>query len=90
MSKIPTDPGSSEEKYAVGAGIDIEVLLDMTEGFSGAEVVSICNEAALHAIDDEADFVGQDHLLKAVRALKPQITTQMLNFYKEIALKFNS
>jgi AAA family ATPase len=66
----------------------MEVLLDKTEGFSGAEVVSICNEAAIFAIDEDAEFVTQAHLVKAAEELKPQITQKMLQFYKEIALKF--
>jgi AAA family ATPase len=66
----------------------MEVLLNKTEGFSGAEVVSICNEAAIFAIDEDGDFVTQAHLVKAAEELKPQITQKMLNFYKEIAVKF--
>lgn len=66
----------------------METLLDKTDGFSGAEVVSICNEAAIFAIDEDTDFVSQVHLIRAAEDLKPQITQKMLQFYVDISLKF--
>jgi len=79
---MPTTPQGEE------GGIDMQELLNSTDGFSGAEVVSICNEAAIHAIDEGAECVAQSHLVTAVQDMKPQITPTMLNFYKNIALKF--
>ena len=59
-----------------------------TGGFSGAEIVAICREAALYAIeeDDETINTGKPmicmrHLMKSIQGMKRQITPEMLNFY---------
>ena len=40
-------------------GVDIEHLADETEGYSGAEIASLCREAALTAIERVADTHGE-------------------------------
>jgi transitional endoplasmic reticulum ATPase len=39
-------------------GVDLEHLADETEGYSGAEIASLCREAALVAIERVADEHG--------------------------------
>ena len=82
LKKMPTTPLEDE------GGIDMQELLNKTAGFSGAEVVSVCNEAAIHAIDEGAECVAQCHLVTALQEVKPQITQSMLIFYKNIAQRF--
>ena len=59
-----------------------------SSGFSGAEIVSICREAALYAIEeiDEKDNGGEPkiemkHIEQSIGKTKRQITPQMLEFY---------
>ncbi|WP_050032519.1 AAA family ATPase [Halorubrum halophilum] len=40
-------------------GVDLEYLADETEGYSGAEIASLCREAALIAIERVADEHGE-------------------------------
>jgi len=40
-------------------GVDLEHLADETEGYSGAEIASLCREAALIAIERVADEHGE-------------------------------
>jgi transitional endoplasmic reticulum ATPase/AAA family ATPase len=57
---------------------------DVSGGYSGAEIVGICREAALLALDDEecmddstfgkSPSIQMPHLLKAINATKRQIT----------------
>lgn len=63
---------------------------DVTGGYSGAEVIAICREAALFAIEEDDENMSQvtgspkicmKHLLRAVRGMKRQITPEMLEFY---------
>ena len=78
--------------------VNIENLaLDsVTGGFSGAEIVAICREAALFAIEEDEEriesgisenksqlkpLIGMRHLLKSIHGMKRQITPGMLNFY---------
>lgn len=58
-----------------------------TDGYSGAELVAICRHAALYAIADTPDDnddpvqIQLSHLHQSISNMKPQITTQMLEFY---------
>jgi len=60
-------------------------LVQLTNGFSGAEMVGACSEAAMLAIEAQAQCLHYEHLLQAIRAVKPQITPTMLQFYKSCA-----
>lgn len=70
-------------------GIDISVLVNKTKGFSGAEVVACVTEAALIAIDEDNDFITNEHLLKSISGIKPQITDSMLLFYDQLQKQYS-
>ena len=68
--------------------IDIGYLAsaEISEGFSGAEMVAICRDAsllALEACDNElgAPRITMRHLLSALNRMRRQITPEMLAFY---------
>jgi ATP-dependent 26S proteasome regulatory subunit len=67
--------------------IDIDTLLDRSEGFSGAEVASICSEAAMIAIEAGDTMIRQQYLLEVLSSIKPQITPEMIAFYEDIKAK---
>ena len=56
---------------------------DITGGFSGAELIAICREAALFALEDcgGGARIGKKHLLRSIESTKRQITPEMLDFY---------
>eukprot|EP01083_Nonionella_stella_P044607 120089_1 len=73
---------------ACSPDIDISELASACEGYSGAEIVSICRESALFAIEDfdqnESDaelFIRMEHVIRSIRGTKKQITPAMLAFY---------
>ncbi len=76
------------KKMPLQIDVDISSLADKTHGFSGAEVVAICSEGALHALDENASAVSQDHLLRAISDIKPQITPTMIAFYENLVKSF--
>ena len=73
-------------KLPVQKGVDklIPSLVINSEGFSGAEVVAICKEAAMFAMEAGDQEVKHDYLSKALKATKPQITKEMLHFYNSL------
>ncbi len=90
----PPDESSREsilqlelKKLPIAGAIDFQQLVKATRGFSGAEVVAVCNEAALNAIDRDADALSQEDFLVAARKITPQITVEMLKFYDNFARK---
>lgn len=65
----------------LSSDIRLDHLADISAGFSGAEVVALCTEAAMAALKDNRECIDQQALEAAARAIKPQITVDMLNFY---------
>ncbi|GAC93723.1 cell division cycle protein [Pseudozyma hubeiensis SY62] len=72
-------------KMAVGADdVDLEKLAQMTDGCSGAEVVSVCQEAGLLAMDEDlnCEIIEQRHFEIAASSVKRRITSLMLRQYE--------
>ncbi len=80
--KIPTDESVTKEFL-------LEIV-KTTEGYSGAELVSLCEEAAILAIEDGRETLAKEHLLSAQANITPQITPQMKAFYETYAAKTNN
>ena len=64
---------------------------EVSRGFSGAELIAVCKDAALLALeedelsphnDGELPNIKMTHLLKALCAMKRQITPEMIEFYE--------
>ena len=75
------------QKTAAITESQLQQLAMDTDGYSGAELVAICRHAALYAIADTPDDnddpvqIQLHHLHQSISNIKPQITTQMLEFY---------
>ena len=72
-------------KMAVAAdAIDLDKLGQMTDGCSGAEVVSICQEAGLLAMDEDlhCQAIEQRHFESAASSVKRRITSLMIRQYE--------
>ncbi|RYY89237.1 hypothetical protein EON63_01085 [archaeon] len=74
-------------KLPLQGDIDSRKLVQMSKGYSGAEMVSICNDAALQAIESNADYVTDDMLTTACKKITPQITKDMISFYENFRSK---
>ena len=64
--------------------VDLEELARKTEGFSGAEVVLLCQEAGLAAIMENfsASNVEDRHFEKALQGMTKGITEEMLEYFE--------
>ncbi|KAI3485824.1 hypothetical protein L1887_50724 [Cichorium endivia] len=64
--------------------VDLDKLAQMTEGCSGAEVVSVCQEAGLLAMDEDinCDKIQQQHFESAASSVKRRITSLMIRQYE--------
>lgn len=91
----PPDEGSRSQilqlelkKMPLTGEFDYDALVRKTAGFSGAEIVGVCTEAAMLAIEANELFLRCEHVLSAIAEVKPQITESMLQFYRSCADKF--
>ena len=64
---------------------DISRLAELTNGFSGAECVAVCQKAALNALQDdmEANEIQCKYLEDAAKTTVKSITREMISFYEE-------
>ncbi|KAL6244390.1 AAA+-type ATPase [Rhinocladiella similis] len=61
---------------------DLEEFAGTTEGFSGAEVVAICQEAGEVAFDTDRDSIMADDVRVAIKTTPKSITQEMLGQYE--------
>lgn len=66
--------------------VDVEVLARETAGFSGADIESVCREAALFALrgNKNAEIVTKDDFEHALKEMKPSLTEEMNQFYESV------
>ena len=63
---------------------------EISGGFSGAELIAVCKDAALLALEEddsnptshELPSIKMRHLLKAIQGMQRQITPEMIEFYE--------
>ena len=68
----------------VGDGVTAEAVANQTEGYTGAEVIAVCKEAAYQCVaeNEDADVVEHRHLEAALARTKPRVSAQDIAWYK--------
>lgn len=71
----------------VGPDVDLDDLVMQSDWFSGAEVVAICREAALSAMQEDINAcqVTMEDFQSAFELVKPQTTPEMIKSYQIFA-----
>jgi AAA family ATPase len=90
----PPDPSARRKIFEINlkkiphnSDLDINQLVTLTSGFSGAEVTSACREAALAALQEDinSELVQARHFISAISSIVPTITDTMIEFYQNFA-----
>jgi transitional endoplasmic reticulum ATPase len=73
-------------------GITASELAEKTPGYVGADIESICREAAIMALreDMESKEITPAHFEKAIEKVNPSITPEIENAYKDLKQHFSS
>lgn len=73
------------QNMPVSEEVALEVLVEKTEGYSGAEIQAICHEAALKTLEEsfEAKEVTWKHFEYALNAVQPRTSPQLLGIYDD-------
>lgn len=76
-------------KMSIYKDVSVNDLAELTEGCSGAEVVSLCQEAGLLAMNEdiEIDSIMHHHFMSALSKLKRGITKEMIDYYKSFSIE---
>ncbi|RPA90686.1 AAA-domain-containing protein [Choiromyces venosus 120613-1] len=71
-------------KMSISPGVDLDHFAEATEGFSGAEVVNVCDEAIHYAMRESfsIEAVCARHFEAALEKAVPQITAEMREAYE--------
>ena len=73
-------------------GVDLKKIAKQTENYSGADLESLCREAAMHALrkDKDAKEVGMKHFEKALKEVNPSLDKKIIDFYKQFSERLRS
>lgn len=74
-------------KSVIHPDVDLDELAEQTQGYSGAEIVSICETAADAALDEEDETqqeqdVNLKHFQIALNQVRRQITDEVIQEYE--------
>ena len=96
LTPVPSEKARTEifgvHTKGMPVKVDVEKLAKMTEGYAGADIEAVCREAAIYALrkDFNAKSVEEEHFIEALNKVKPSITKEIEQAYKEIKENFSS
>lgn len=78
------------KQMKVDIDVDMDKLVELTEGYSGAEIQAICQEAALKTLEESlsAESVSWRHFLSALSVVKPRTNKELLDLYERYEKQF--
>ncbi|XP_076296684.1 ATPase family gene 2 protein homolog A isoform X1 [Lasioglossum baleicum] len=67
----------------INEDVNIQDLVEITEGYSGAEIQAICHEAAMKALEEDlnAAIITKEHFKAALAIVTPRTPTSLINLY---------
>jgi SpoVK/Ycf46/Vps4 family AAA+-type ATPase len=73
-----------EQSMPISDDVDIESLAERTKNFSGADLVNLCNEAAMCAAtrDLQTKIIAKEDFEDVLTYLGPSLSTAQIQFYK--------
>ncbi|XP_050478080.1 ribosome biogenesis protein SPATA5 isoform X2 [Bombus huntii] len=75
----------------IAEDVHIQDLVDLTEGYSGAEIQAICHEAAMKALEEDlnATIITKEHFKAALAIITPRTPASLINLYNEYMNKIH-
>ena len=71
----------------LGKDVDLKILADMTDGYSGADIEGLCREAAMTAVrnDWKVKPVTMKHFELALEETRPSLSPKDIERFSKIA-----
>ncbi|XP_076544640.1 ATPase family gene 2 protein homolog A isoform X2 [Osmia lignaria lignaria] len=69
----------------IAEDVQIQDLVELTEGYSGAEIQAICHEAAMKALEEDlnASIITKVHFKAALALITPRTPPSLINLYSD-------
>jgi transitional endoplasmic reticulum ATPase len=64
--------------------VDLESIAQYTKNFSGADLVALCREAGVIALQSRSDVISNSNFANAIRLVRPSITKDVEEWYESI------
>jgi AAA family ATPase len=80
-------------KMPLASDVDLSSIADQTDGLSGAEMVAVCQEAALAAMQEDPANVSSiafRHFESAIASVGPRISSDMIRYYEQFEKTFGA
>ncbi len=76
----------------LGEDVDLKEIVNRSEGYSGADIESVCREAAMLSLrkDLKSTEVKKEFFDEALKKVRPSITKEVQESYKELQNHFRS
>jgi len=65
--------------------VNLDELAELTEGYVGSDLDSLCREAAMLALREDLEKVDMNHYLEALKKVRPSIEESMTSYYERIS-----
>ncbi|MFQ6116680.1 MAG: CDC48 family AAA ATPase [Candidatus Bipolaricaulia bacterium] len=71
---------------ALSSDVDLDALVERTEGYTGADIAALCKKAGRLALreDLEARAVKMEHFLAAIEETPPSVSAEVKRHYEEL------
>jgi transitional endoplasmic reticulum ATPase len=76
----------------LAANIDLNKLNKKLDGFTGADIETLCREAGMIALRENlrARKITEEHFIMAIESLYPSITPEIIKWYEDFGKKLKS
>lgn len=76
-------------KIPIASDVNIDELVEQTNGYSGAEIEAICKEAALRALEESFDIqeISMKYFNAALEMVRPRTSAELLQIYNEYEMR---
>jgi transitional endoplasmic reticulum ATPase len=75
-------------KMPNGEDVNLEELAELTEGYVGSDLESLCREAAMLALREGLEKVDMNHYREALKKVRPSVEENMVSYYERISERF--
>ncbi|KAG8037306.1 hypothetical protein G9C98_005516 [Cotesia typhae] len=72
--------------------VKIQDLVDLTDGYSGAEIQAVCHEAAMSALQNDinSEVLLSKHFADALKIVKPRTSAKLISLYENFCNNTNN